>query len=191
MSNISKDTFNKFKEKVDKTKKKISFERMMIFAFIILLIVAVIVIILVTNKTKSRLKDSNNKLPDYAQNFNQDGFNDTVEEVKDKGEMRRMKIYLGDILDNVDKGNYDEIYARLDEGFKENFFPRQKVLEDYLKGEFPKNPGYVIKNFERMGSLYVYIVDIMSVSDSKKKTDMKFVFEEYGLNDYKFSFSRK
>ena len=139
---------------------------------------------------KKRLITSNENLPKYAKDFNIDKYNDTVEEVRDKSEMRRMKIYLGDIFDNIENKNYDEIYARMDDKFKEKLFPKQKVLEDYLEGEFPKDAGYLIKNFERMGSLYVYVVDIISVKDNKKKIDMKFVFEEYGLNDYKFSFSK-
>ena len=64
-------------------------------------------------------------------------------------------------------------------------------MEDYFKGEFPEDASYVIKNFERVGSLYIYVIDIKSIKDSRSKTEMKFIFEEYGLNDYKFSFSRK
>lgn len=190
MSNISKETFNKFKEKVDREQKKITAERVIVFLFVLLIIIALIVIIIITKKTKTKLSQSK-ELPEYAENLNKEKFEDTVEEVKDKNEMRRIKIYLGDIFDNIEKGNYDEIYARLDEKYKENFFPKQQVLEDYLKGEFPEDAGYVIKNFERVGSLYVYVIDIMSVKDSKKKEDMKFIFEEYDLNDYRFSFSKK
>ncbi len=191
MSNISKDSFNKFKEKVEKRKKKITVEHITIVSFVILIIIALIIVTSITIKTKNKLNKSNKELPEYAQDFNQNTFDNTVEEVKDKSEMRRMKIYLGDIFDNIEKENFSEIYARLDAKFKENYFPKQKVMEDYFKGEFPEGAGYVIKNFERLGTLYVYVIDIMSVKDARKKTDMKFIFEEYGLNDYTFSFSRK
>lgn len=190
MSNISKNTFDKYKEKIAKKAQKTSMEKMMIGSALVLLIIAIIVVIILTNQTKARLINTETVLPEYAQNIEQDKFNDTVEEVRDKSEMRRMKVYLGDIFDNIDKKNYDEIYARLDDEYKSNFFPKQKVLEDYLEGEFPKDPGYVIKNFERIGSLYVYIVDVGSVKDSRKKANMKFIFEEFGLNDYRFSFSK-
>lgn len=190
MLNISKKTYNEFKEKKEKDKKEFNVQKITIFAIVLLLLIAFLVIILLIINTKNKLIKNSENLPSYAQNFNKIKYNDTVEYVRDKGEMRRMKIYLGDFFDNIENKNYDEIYSRLDDSFKEKFFPRKQVLIDYINGEFPKDVGYVIKNFERIGSLYVYIVDIGSISDSRKKTDMKFVFEEYDLNDYRFSFSK-
>ena len=191
MANISKEAFNKFKEKQEKKNIKMSVEKMTIIAFVILVIIALVAITIITIETKNKLNNSSKEMPSYAVNFNQSNFEDTIEEVKNKSEMKRMKVYLGDIFDNIEKGNFTEIYARLDDSFKENFFPKQKVLEDYLKGEFPEDAGYVIKNFERSLNQYIYVVDIISIKDSRKKTDMKFVFEEYDLNDYRFSFSKK
>lgn len=190
MLNKKRNKFNK-KERDENKIKRNKVEKITIFTMIALVLIAFLIIIVITNKTKNKLMNSSEELPSYAKNFNEIKFNDTVEEVRDKGEMRRMKIYLGDIFDNIENKNYDEIYDRLDSNFKEKFFPKKQVLIDYLEGEFPKNAGYVIKNFERIGTLYVYVIDIGSVSDSKNKKDMKFVFEEYGFNDYKFSFSKK
>lgn len=190
MLNISKKAFNKYKEKRNKKDKLSKVQKITIFVMIVLVIIAIIILMILTNKTKKRLKGSS-ELPSYAEQFDKVKYNDTLEQVRDKGEMRRIKIYLGEFFDNVEKENYDEIYARLDDKYKEQFFPKKQVLIDYLKGEFPREAGYVIKNFERIGTLYVYVVDIGSMVDSKKKTDMKFVFEEYCLNDYKFSFSKK
>lgn len=191
MSNITRQAFENLKAKLKEKERKASFERIMITSGIIIAIVTIIVLSVLISNTKKSLSKENDKLPAYAENLNIDKFNDTVEEVRDQGEMRRMKIYLGDIFDNIANKNYEEIYARLDDRYKEGFFPKEAVLKDYLEGEFPEDPGYIIKNFERIGTQYVYLVDIMSVKDSKRKTDMTFVFEEYGLNDYKFSFSKK
>lgn len=189
MSSISKETFNKYKKNRKQKEKVSKIQKITLFTVIILVIIAIIILIVLTNKTKKKLLGSTS-LPTYAENLDQVKFNDTVEEVRDKSELRRMKIYLGEFLDNVENKNYEEIYTRLDGKFKENFFPKKQVLIDYLEGEFPKSAGYVIKNFERIGTLYVLIVDLGSVVDTKNKKDMKFVFEEYGLNDYKFSFSK-
>ncbi len=191
MRNISKKTFNKYKDKTEKNQRDTRINTIIIVGIIILMIVGIVSLVILTKKTKDRLRNSNKVLPEYAEQLNQKKFEHTVEHVRDKGEMARMKVYLGDIFDNIEKENYEEIYARLDDEYKEKFFPKLLVLVDYLEGEFPKGAGYVIKNFERTGSLYVFVVDIVSVKDSKKKLDMHFVFEEEGFNDYRFSFSKK
>lgn len=190
MLNISKDALDNFKEKMKKKSKKTSIEKVIITGFVFVLVLGIIILLILISNTKKRLEGNSNKLPEYAQNLSQEKFEDTKEQVKDQGEMRRMKTYLGDIFTNIEDKKYEEIYARLDNKFKEGYFPKIKVLEDYLVGEFPKDAGYKIKNFERIGELYVYVVDVVSVTDSRKKIDMKFVFEEYELNDYKFSFSK-
>lgn len=191
MSSITRKALENLKAKLQKKEKRASIEKIMIITGVVIAIITIIVLLILVSNTKKSLSKSNDKLPSYAENLDIDKFNDTVEEVRDHGEMRRMKIYLGEIFDNISNKNYGEIYARLDDRYKEGFFPRQAVLEDYLEGEFPEDPGYTIKNFERIGTQYVYVVDIMSVKDSRKKIDMTFVFEEYGLNDYRFSFSKK
>lgn len=191
MSSITKKAYENFKAKLQEKERKASIEKIMITTGIIIAIVTIIVLAILISNAKKSLSKTTDELPTYAENLNIDKFKDTVEEVRDQGEMRRMKTYLGDIFDNISNKNYEEIYARLDDRYKEGFFPRQEVLKDYLEGEFPEDPGYTIKNFERIGTQYVYLVDVLSVKDSRKKTDMTFVFEEYGLNDYKFSFSKK
>lgn len=191
MSSITKKAYENFKAKLQEKERKASIEKIMITTGLIIAIVTIIVLAILISNAKKSLSKTTDELPTYAENLNIDKFKDTVEEVRDQGEMRRMKTYLGDIFDNISNKNYEEIYARLDDRYKEGFFPRQEVLKDYLEGEFPEDPGYTIKNFERIGTQYVYLVDVLSVKDSRKKTDMTFVFEEYGLNDYKFSFSKK
>lgn len=190
MLNISKNTIKNYINKKDEKEKRNFIKKVFIILIVLVLIIAIIVIAILTSNMKKKLLANSETLPQYAKGFNIDKYNETVEEVRDKSEIRRMKIYLGDIFDNIENKNYDELYARLDDKFKEKLFPKQKVLEDYLEGEIPKGAGYVIKNFERIGSLYVYVVDVVSIKDNKKKIDMKFIFEEYGLNDYKFSFSK-
>lgn len=191
MRKISKDTLSKYKEKKENKRKRDLIEKISITAIVVLLIIGIIVLYYLTNKTKKRLTDSSKEVPEYAVNLDQTKYQETVEQVKDKGEMARIKVYLGDIFDNIENKKYDEIYARLDDNYKEKFFPKVEVLKDYFEGEFPSDAGYVIKNFERIDTLYVYIIDIASIKDDRKKTDMRFVFEEYDLNDYKFSFSKK
>lgn len=78
----------------------------------------------------------------------------------------------------------------MDDTYKKGYFPKQEIFEDYLKGEFPKEAGYKFVNFERMGDLYIYTVDIMSAVDSKTRKGVHFVFKEEGYNDYRFSFSK-
>ena len=191
MRKISKKTYEDFKDKKERDKKESLVKNIVILIIIITVIVGIIIVSVFTKQTKDRLKNANKTIPEYAEQLDQNKFQDTIEHVRDKGEMARMKVYLGDIFDNIENKNYDEIYARLDDSYKERFFPKQAVLKDYLEGEFPVDAGYVIKNFERIGSLYVFVIDIHSIKDSRKKIDMKFVFEEFGLNDYKFSFSKK
>lgn len=186
---LTKDFVENFKNEKKKQGSKDKTTKYITIVGALFLILIIIILQIITANTKKQLKQ-NDVIPEYAKNFNRERFNVVKDEVKEQPEIRRFKIYLGDILDLIEKGEYDEVYARLDDTYKKRYFPNIKVFSDYCKGEFPKSIGYVIKNFERIGDFHIYTVDIGSELELRKKENMKFVFKEDNFNDYRFSFSK-
>ena len=104
-----------------------------------------------------------------------------------------MKIYLGDIVKNLNEKNYSDIYKRLAPEYKKKYFNSLEEFEKYFKDYYPDSFSIKHVNFEAIGDYYVVETDIIannSNEDKKNKKGLYFVFREYDFNDYVFSFSK-
>ena len=162
--------------------------KFVILGVIVIIILSVIAIRLSLNNKKvdvSKLSDE--EVVEYIEEKL-----DTIEkkELSEKGERDRMESYVASFINAIEKGNYEDAYDMLYKDFKTNYFPSYQDFKEYAENKFPKFAAVEHVNFERNGDIYIMwtkFSDSLGSKDSYK--DIKFVVQEYDLNDFKLSFS--
>lgn len=115
------------------------------------------------------------------------------DEIKSLSESNRMKRYIGIFFENIEQGNYQEAYNKLNEDYKSNYFSTLQEFTDYAKENFKTNMlGVTYDNIERLGNnktgnMYVVKVTVADMAKGKIETD--FVIIETDYNNYEMSFS--
>ena len=117
--------------------------------------------------------------------------NKTINKLVDMNEEERMRFYLSEFIDNVELGNYEDAYEKLNSEFKDNYFKTFADFVEYSKSKFPKDMSIKYDNFERNGEIYIFWITLTNPITSSKDSgiEMNFVMKENDLNDYEMSFS--
>lgn len=168
---------------IKENKKKI-----LIF-LLVFLVLAIIITFLGFIFVNKRTKDKKIKELNYSKEEFQ-RHEEIAKKIKDFNEVDRAKIYLADIINNLQKNNFKREYSKLYKTFKQIFFNTEKDYEEYIKREFPSNIAIKHNNYEMLGEYTILFVDIID-QDGKKNTlkNMKFIFKEESLDNYIYSFS--
>lgn len=187
----------KKKSKKDSNKKYI-----ILFAITIIIMLALLVTILgflkpdnQTGKVFPMLNNDNNSTQENAEESED-------EEIKQLSEAARIKRYVGIFFENIDDGNYQEAYNKLNNEFKHTYFPTVDDFAQYARKNFRKSGmGVVYKSMERLGNnktgnMYVFWLIIDDLLQPKKTDEQieqteytNFVVIEYDYNNYELSFS--
>lgn len=119
--------------------------------------------------------------------------NEIKDEIKTLSESNRMKRYIGTFFDNIEQGKYQEAYNKLNEDYKNTYFPNLQEFTEYVDENFKsKMLGVTYDNIERLannktGNMYVMQITVADAKKGKVQTD--FVIIEKDYNDYEMSFS--
>lgn len=124
------------------------------------------------------------------------------EEIKNLSESSRIKRYIGMFFEDIEEGNYQEPYNKLNSEFKKEYFPTLEEFSEYAKKNFGKTSLQAkYENIERLGNsktgnMYVVWVVIDDLIQLKKTAEQEentrrtnFVIIEYDYNNYEISFS--
>lgn len=157
-----------------------------IITLIVILIVIGIVLFVNLNRTEQDKNIIN-------ENISQEQIieNSMKENLSNMGKLDRIKVYCGQFLTMIDKGNYQEAYNHLNNSFKSNYFPTLQDFMDYVVEKYPSNTITEFTNNERQGDLFVMTIKISSLSDDEFEAfEQNFVVKENGNNDYTISFAK-
>ena len=105
-----------------------------------------------------------------------------------------MKIYTGEIIKSIVNKQYENVYNKLDKDYKEKYFNTLEEFKKYCENRLPENLVVIHNNIERIGEYYVLDVDLVNSEnprDIKSRRNVYFVFKEYKIEDYVFSFAKK
>lgn len=142
---------------------------------------------------KQKLEKAGMQTPQSTVNNNVSENISEEDEIKSLSEANRMKRYIGMFFENIEQGNYQEAYNKLNEDYKITYFSSLQEFTEYANKNFKtKMLGVTYDNIERLannktGNMYVVQLTIADTSKGKIKTD--FVIIEKGYNDYEMSFS--
>lgn len=162
--------------------------KLVILVFLLIFTIITISLIIYTYLFKPIANNnSNSNINQVYQNQN------LVNRVRDKEEHERFKIYLGDIIKNLKNKEYETVYNKLNDNYKEKYFKTQYEFISYVENKLPQNMIVNHTNIERIDNYYIITVDLVNsrdYNDIKNRKNMYFVFREYGFDDYSFSFSK-
>lgn len=163
--------------------------KLVILVFLLIFTIITISLIIYTYLFKpiANNNNSNSNINQVYQNQN------LVNRVRDKEEHERFKIYLGDIIKNLKNKEYETVYNKLNDNYKEKYFKTQDEFISYVENKLPQNMIVNHTNIERIDNYYIITVDLVNsrdYNDIKNRKNMYFVFREYGFDDYNFSFSK-
>lgn len=184
---VNKNIFEQYKKKG----KKLSQSEKRVLALIILLIISAITFFLIIfNLIKGQ--EVSNEINKYTQARGVD--KEHFERVRNAEEYKRMKIYTGEIIKSIVNKQYESVYNRLDKDYKEKYFNTLEEFKKYCENRLPENLVVIHNNIERIGEYYVLDVDLVNSEnprDIKSRRNVYFVFKEYKIEDYVFSFAKK
>lgn len=150
-----------------------------------------VIITLLIPKSKQNPKTAQNS--QIIENNTGTTNNSEEDEIKSLSESNRMKRYIGIFFENIEQGNYQEAYNKLNEDYKNTYFSNLQEFTEYTNENFKSNMlGVTYDNIERLannktGNMYVVQVTVADTKKGKIATD--FVIIEKGYNDYEMSFS--
>lgn len=162
--------------------------------YIIIGIIIIVILCIITynvNNKKEKIVDYNTMTEDEISEAIDKKIN-TIEinELADKDEYSRMKIYVSNFITAIENKDYEKAYGYLYEDYKKIFFPTINDFETYCKDKFPKVISVEYKNIERNGDIYVMWINMGSALAGKDSAiEMNFVVKENALNDFVLSFS--
>lgn len=116
--------------------------------------------------------------------------NMNLSKLSEMNERSRMEYYVSEFISAIEAENYEAAYQMLYSDFKDKYFPSISDFESYAKGKFPSMISLDYTNIERNGDIYVMWVTVANPLAGKNSgSEMNFVLQEYGLNDFALSFS--
>lgn len=184
---VNKNIFEQYKKKA----KKLSQNEKRVLALIILLVISAITFFLIIfNLIKGQ--EVSNEINKYTQARGVD--KEHFERVRNSEEYKRMKIYTGEIIKSIVNKQYESVYNKLDKDYKEKYFNTLEEFKKYCENRLPENLVVIHNNIERIGEYYVLDVDLVNSEnprDIKSRRNVYFVFKEYKIEDYVFSFAKK
>lgn len=111
-----------------------------------------------------------------------------LEELKEMEERDRMEFYFSKFIEYIEEEEYQKSYDLLYEGFKDKYFPSLEKFIQYVKNTYPESPGFVYKDIERQGEIYVLKIEIVNYKDKTKNKSQRIVIKENNFNDFVISF---
>lgn len=159
-----------------------------------ILVILLLVLVLISNTSKNKKLENDAVLIKTTSSVDKKVNKAMDEAVKEKlsklSEQKRVEYYATDFIKAIEARNISKAYSVLNLDFKTNYFNTKKSFEDYVDEYFPKEMSTKYENMERLGDIYVLVVDIKDIL-SKDPNDFEcyIVVKENDYNDYELSFS--
>ena len=173
-------------------KKKLKVKRIfLILGLIFIVLMLMLVIGAVKSINKKDIKVATIETNNQIEKDISKAVNDSVKEsLRNMSEQKRIEYYASEFLKTLENGNYAKAYSMLNSEFKNNYFESKGDFEEYIKKYFPKMTSTNYENLERLGDIYVLLVDVKDVL-SKDPNNFQFyiVIKENDYNNFELSFS--
>ncbi len=190
--------------KIKKKSRKKNSNKKYIFLFVVTIIIMLALLFVILRFIKPNTQSG--KIFPMLNNDNNSTQENTEEsedeEIKRLNEPTRIKRYIGIFFENIDDGNYQAAYDKLNNEFKKTYFPTVDDFAQYARKNFRKSTtGVVYKNIERLGNnktgnmyvLWLIIDDLLQPKKTEEQEEQtqytNFVLIEYDYNNYELSFS--
>ena len=164
-----------------------------IYIIIIAFLVAINIRIFSLRRPKAEKIENNiveeNRLPDNV--IREQNRNATIEEAYKLGNIERIERYLGEYVGFLKTGKLEEAYAKLNQGYKEKYFPDFNTYKEYITTNYPKDILITYGTETQKGELWEVEINFSDRSDSSfNGFTQRYVVRENGAYDYTISFQK-
>lgn len=117
-------------------------------------------------------------LPEFTQEYN----NSTDAE--------KVLLNIQKVFSAINDGDYNYVYNKLDNTFRQNNFPTLESFETYITQNFYENNSIAYSNYQTSGNLHIYEISITNTNDENSTTITKnFIMQLLDGTDFVMSFS--
>lgn len=106
-----------------------------------------------------------------------------------KDDESKLSIQLGKITQMLNNKDYNAIYNKLNETFRNNNFTNVPSLEEYLKNNIYNINSVVISDYEKNDDYYVCKATIINQENTNESKDINLIIKLIDSNNFEMSFS--
>lgn len=116
-------------------------------------------------------------------------FIEAYDKTNEKG---KVSLNISKIVQALNAGDYEYMYNKLNDKFRENNYATLEEFEEYLESKLPKNIKIEYGNFSNEGTTYIYNLNITDLlGKSKEKVTMEIIMKLKDNRDFQVSFNIK
>lgn len=169
-------------------------KKLLVLFLILLLIIAFFILILVSilKQEKQDPMVLSVELDENAQREVKASIDEAlVKKLAGLSEQKRIEYYATEFIKALEGRKISTAYKLLNEDFKTNYFKTEESFGEYVKTYFPKEVSVKYTNMERLGDIYVLVVEIKDILTSVNPNHFEcyIVIKENEYADYELSFS--
>lgn len=112
-----------------------------------------------------------------------------VETYNNSDEATKAALNLQKVFDAINDEDYNYVYKKLDNTFKQNNFPTLESFEEYVRNTFYENNNINQSRYTVENNIYVYSLNISNVDNSEETITKDFLVQLGEGTDFVMSFS--
>lgn len=113
-----------------------------------------------------------------------------TEQYNNSTEAEKVLMNIQKVFSAINDGDYNFVYNKLDNTFKQNNFPTLESFENYIQSNFYKDNSISYSNYKTSGNLHIYDISIKNADDEGSNTVTKtFIMQLLDGTDFVMSFN--
>lgn len=115
-----------------------------------------------------------------------------TEQYNNSTDAEKVLLNIQKIFSAINDGDYNYVYNKLDNTFKQNNFPTLESFETYIQENFYENNSIGYSNYRTSGNLHIYNISITNADNAESTTVTKnFIMQLKEGTDFVMSFNVK
>lgn len=113
-----------------------------------------------------------------------------TEQYNNSTDAEKVLMNIQKVFSAINDGDYNYVYNKLDNTFKQNNFPTLESFETYMKSNFYENNSIGYSNYRTSGNLHIYDISITDADNEESTTVTKnFIMQLLDGTDFVMSFN--
>lgn len=112
-----------------------------------------------------------------------------TEQYNGSSDAEKVLMNLQKIFAAINDGDYNYVYSKLDNTFKQNNFSTLESFETYMKSTFYSNNSIGYSNYRTSGNLHIYDITIIDKDDTTKSITKNFIMQLLDNGNFVMSFN--
>ncbi len=113
-----------------------------------------------------------------------------TEQYEEADDANKVLLNIQKVFAAINDGDYNYVYNKLDDTFKQNNFPTLEEFETYMQENFYENNDIAYSNYQTNTGLHIYEISITNADDDTSGTITKnFIMQLLDGTDFVMSFS--